>query len=378
VVTHAGGKQLDEPVVVRPTSETVIGEYMAKWIQSYRDLPLLLNQWANVVRWELRPRLFLRSSEFLWQEGHTAHADHDDAAAYAQRIHLDVYRSFMVDVLAMPIWVGRKTAKERFPGAVNTITCEAMMRDGKALQMGTSHELGQNFARAFDITFLDDQGVQQHAWTTSWGVSTRMVGGLIMAHGDDAGLRLPPVLAPIQAVVLVIRDEGGVTDAADELVAELRGAGVRADLDGRADISFGRRATDWELKGVPVRVEVGPRDLANGEVTLVRRDTGTKVQVSLTGAAAAVTAALAAAQADLYAGALERRDAATAEVATLAEAHEAALTGFAKLPWAVVGESGEAELAQSGITVRCLQRADGTLPRADDEADLVALVARSY
>ena len=213
VVTHAGGKQLDEPVVVRPTSETVIGEYMAKWIQSYRDLPLLLNQWANVVRWELRPRLFLRSSEFLWQEGHTAHVDHDDAAAYAQRIHLDVYRSFMVDVLAMPIWVGRKTAKERFPGAVNTITCEAMMRDGKALQMGTSHELGQNFARAFDITFLDDQGVQQHVWTTSWGVSTRMVGGLIMAHGDDAGLRLPPVLAPVQAVVLVIRDEAGVTDA---------------------------------------------------------------------------------------------------------------------------------------------------------------------
>ncbi len=378
VVTHAGGKQLDEPVVVRPTSETVIGEYMAKWIQSYRDLPLLLNQWANVVRWELRPRLFLRSSEFLWQEGHTAHVDHDDAAAYAERIHLDVYRSFMVDVLAMPIWVGRKTAKERFPGAVNTITCEAMMRDGKALQMGTSHELGQNFARAFDITFLDDHGVQQHVWTTSWGVSTRMVGGLIMAHGDDAGLRLPPVLAPVQAVVLVIRDEAGVTDAADKLVAELRGAGVRADLDGRADISFGRRATDWELKGVPVRVEVGPRDLANGEVTLVRRDTGTKVQVPLTGTAAAVGAALEAAQADLYAGALARRDAATAEVATLAEAHEAALTGFAKLPWAAVGESGEAELAKSGITVRCLQRADGTLPRADDEADLVALVARSY
>jgi prolyl-tRNA synthetase len=365
-------------VVVRPTSETVIGEYMAKWIQSYRDLPLLLNQWANVVRWELRPRLFLRSSEFLWQEGHTAHVDHDDAAAYAERIHLDVYRSFMVDVLAMPIWVGRKTAKERFPGAVNTITCEAMMRDGKALQMGTSHELGQNFARAFDITFLDDQGVQQHAWTTSWGVSTRMVGGLIMAHGDDAGLRLPPVLAPVQAVVLVIRDEAGVTDAADKLVAELRGAGVRADLDGRADISFGRRATDWELKGVPVRVEVGPRDLVNGEVTLVRRDTGTKVQVPLAGTTAAVAAALEAAQADLYADALARRDAATAEVATLAEAHEAALTGFAKLPWAAVGESGEAELAQSGVTVRCLQRVDGTLPRADDEADLVALVARSY
>jgi len=378
VVTHAGGKQLDEPVVVRPTSETVIGEYMAKWVQSYRDLPLLLNQWANVVRWELRPRLFLRSSEFLWQEGHTAHVDHDDAAAYAERIHLEVYRSFMVEVLAMPVWVGRKTARERFPGAINTLACEAMMGDGKALQMGTSHELGQNFARAFDITFLDDQGVQQHAWTTSWGVSTRMVGGLIMAHGDDDGLRLPPALAPIQAVVLVIRDDAGVGEAAAGLVAALRGAGVRAELDGRADISFGRRATDWELKGIPVRVEVGPRDLENGEVTLVRRDTGTKAQVPLAGAAAAVTDALEAAQSDLYAAALARRDAATAEVSTLAEAQEAALTGFAKLPWALVGDAGEAELAQSGITVRCLQRTDGSLPRTDDEADLVALVARAY
>src|SRR5436309_970456 len=208
VVTHAGGKELEEPIVVRPTSETVIGEYMAKWIQSYRDLPLLLNQWANVVRWELRPRLFLRTTEFLWQEGHTAHATADDASAYALRILHDVYGDFMEDVLALPILRGRKTPRERFAGAVNTMTCEAMMGDGKALQMGTSHELGQNFARAFDILYLDDSGVQQHAWTTSWGVSTRMIGGLIMSHGDDAGLRIPPAVAPVQAVVLLVRDEG--------------------------------------------------------------------------------------------------------------------------------------------------------------------------
>src|SRR5205823_5292634 len=194
VVTHAGGKELEEPLVVRPTSETVIGEYMAKWNQSYRDLPLLLNQWANVVRWELRPRLFLRTSEFLWQEGHTAHASEDDASAYARRILHDVYRDFMVNVLAMPVIVGRKTVKERFAGATNTMTCEAMMGDGKALQMGTSHELGQNFARVFEIDYLDDQGQQQLCWTTSWGVSTRMVGGLIMAHGDDDGLLVPPAL----------------------------------------------------------------------------------------------------------------------------------------------------------------------------------------
>ena len=192
VVTVAGGKELDEPVVVRPTSETVIGEYMAKWLQSYRDLPLLLNQWANVVRWELRPRLFLRTTEFLWQEGHTAHATQADARAYAERILHEVYEDFMVNVLAMPVVVGLKTAKERFAGADNTLTCEAMMGDGKALQMGTSHELGQNFARVFEIDFLDADGAQQTAWTTSWGVSTRMVGGLIMAHGDDDGLRVPP------------------------------------------------------------------------------------------------------------------------------------------------------------------------------------------
>ena len=196
VVTHAGGKELDEPVVVRPTSETVIGEYMAKWIQSHRDLPLLLNQWANVVRWELRPRLFLRTSEFLWQEGHTAHATYDDASAYAERILRDCYADFMINELAMPIVMGRKTTRERFPGAINTLACEGMMADGKALQMGTSHELGQNFAKAFEIMYQSSSGQREFVWTTSWGTSTRMVGGLIMCHGDDSGLVVPPRVAP--------------------------------------------------------------------------------------------------------------------------------------------------------------------------------------
>jgi prolyl-tRNA synthetase len=377
VVTHAGGKELDEPVVVRPTSETVIGEYMAKWIQSYRDLPLLLNQWANVVRWELRPRLFLRTSEFLWQEGHTAHADEADATAYAQRILFDVYRDFMVEVLAMPVFTGRKTAKERFAGALNTLTCEAMMRDGKALQMGTSHELGQNFARAFDIGFQSEQGAEELAWTTSWGVSTRMVGGLVMTHGDDAGLRLPPNLAPFQVVVLLVRDEDGAGAAAEQLADELRAAGVRVRLDAR-DLSFGRRATEWELKGVPVRIEVGPRDLANGEVTVVRRDAGTKQPARLAGLTAAVVEQLAIIQAEMYDQAVADRDARTVRVASLDEAREAAAVGFARLPWALVGAEGEAELATSAITVRCLVHPDDSLPASDDDPDVEAIVARAY
>jgi prolyl-tRNA synthetase len=378
VVTVAGGKELEEPVVVRPTSETVIGEFMAKWTQSYRDLPLLLNQWANVVRWELRPRVFLRTSEFLWQEGHTAHATEADAQAYARRIVHDVYERFMVDVLAIPVVVGRKTRKERFAGATNTLTCEAMMGDGKALQMGTSHELGQNFARAFDIRYLAASGTEELAWTTSWGVSTRMVGGLIMAHGDDRGLRLPPLLAPVQAVVLAIRDEGGVVERAGQLADELAAAGVRVELDARTETSLGRRATDWELKGVPVRLELGPRDLAEGAVTLVRRVSGTKEVVPLDGVAAAVAAALDEQQAELLGEARTRRQEGTADVSSLDEAVEAAATGWARLPWALVGDEGEERLAADGVTVRCLVRPDGSVPDEGDEADLLALVARAY
>ncbi|CAN5499325.1 proline--tRNA ligase [soil metagenome] len=378
VVTHGGGEELAEPLVVRPTSETIFGEYMAKWIQSYRDLPLLLNQWCNIVRWELRPRAFLRTREFFWQEGQTAHASAADASAYALRILREVYADFMVDVLAMPVLTGRKTAAERFPGAVNTLACEAMMGDGKALQMGTSHELGQNFARAFNMSYLDDTGAQQLAWTTSWGVSTRMVGGLIMAHGDDQGLRLPPAIAPIQAVVLLVRAEEGAGERAEALAQELRAAGIRTELDARVDVGFGRRAVGWELKGVPVRLEVGPRDLAAGTVTLVRRDTGTKSSVPLAGAATACLEALAEAQRSLLEAATSRREAATADVTTVDEAAEAARSGFARLPCADRGPAGERRLADDGITVRCLRRTDGEVPESGDEPDLSATVARAY
>jgi len=378
VVTHAGGKELEEPLVVRPTSETVIGEYMGKWIQSYRDLPLLLNQWANVVRWELRPRLFLRTTEFLWQEGHTAHATAADAAAYTERILHEVYAAFMIEVLALPVLPGRKTAAERFPGAINTLTCEAMMGDGKALQMGTSHDLGQNFSKVFDISYLDDKGDSQLCWTTSWGVSTRMVGGLIMGHGDDAGLVVPPALAPIQAVVLLVRDEDGAGTAADLLVADLRSEGVRVRLDPNVATSFGRRATDWELKGVPVRIEVGPRDLANGLVTIVRRHSGEKMQVSVADVATLVPVLLAEIQAELLASATRRRDERTVDASSVEEAVEAGKVGFARVPWTLLKEGGEARLAQDAISVRCLQTADGGIPTSEDDNDLVAYVARSY
>ncbi len=378
VVTVAGGKELDEPIVVRPTSETVIGEYMAKWVQSYRDLPLLLNQWANVVRWELRPRVWLRTTEFLWQEGHTAHASFEDAQAYAERVHREVYADFMTDVLAMPVLIGRKTASERFAGAINTLTCEAMMGDGKALQMGTSHELGQNFAKAFDIQYLDASGTQQHAWTTSWGVSTRMVGGLIMAHGDDRGLRVPPRLAPVQVVVMAVRDDADVLARCRELTDELDAAGIRAQLDDKVEVSAGRRATDWELKGIPIRLELGPRDLAEGAVTMVDRIVGAKESVPLAGIAGVVASALESGQQALFDQAAARLADATVDVATLEEAREASQTGFARVPWSVVGAEGEAQLATSAVTVRCLVRPDGSLPESDDEPDLVAVTARSY
>ena len=377
VVTFAGGEQLAEPIVVRPTSETVIGEFMAKWVQSYRDLPLLLNQWSNVVRWELRPRLFLRSSEFLWQEGHTAHATYADAAAYALRIHLEVYNDFLEKILAVPTFLGIKPPSERFAGAINTMTAEGMMRDGKALQMATSHELGQNFAKAFDVYYQSEEGQAELCWTTSWGASTRLVGGLIMAHGDDAGLVVPPNLAPIQVVVVAVRDEPEVNVACEKVSATLKAAGVRVQVD-RGRGSFGRRVTDWEIKGVPIRVEVGPRDLAQGLVTLVRRDDGAKVQVGVDAVAAQAPAILAAMQSDIFEGARRRLLDSTFDVRSIPEAMEAATTGFARLPWSAVGEAGETQLKTEAITVRCLQRKDGSIPVSDTEDGLDCIVAKSY
>jgi len=385
VVTHGGGKQLEEPVIVRPTSETVINASFAKWVQGHRDLPLLVNQWANVVRWEMRPRIFLRTSEFLWQEGHTAHATQQQARDYAVKILYEVYQDFMEQVLAIPVYVGLKSKFEAFPGAIGSLCCEAMMLDGKALQMATSHELGQNFSRMFDITFLDQNSQEQHVWQTSWGCSTRMVGGLIMVHGDSNGLRVPPVLAPIQVVILIVREGEGVAACAEKLrqeLAELLG-GNRVRIDDNTDASFGRRSTDWELKGVPLRLELGPRDVAEGVAVLVRRDlagdkAAAKVAVPLAELPTQIVSTLAQQQQDMLSQATSWRDSRTQEAATPSEAVEIAQTGFARIPWDVIAEQGEESIAAQAVTVRCLQREDGSLPESSDEPNLVALVARSY
>ena len=275
VVTIGGGKKLEEPYIVRPTSETVIGEAFGRWIQSYRDLPLLLNQWANVVRWEMRTRPFLRTSEFMWQEGHTAHATHTEAQAETMQM-LQVYADFCYEDAAIPVIMGRKSPLERFAGAENSYTIEAMMGDKKALQSGTSHNLGQNFAKAFEIDFTDENNEQQFCWTTSWGVSTRMVGAIVMAHGDDKGLRLPPRMAPIQAVIVPIykndEQQTVVMETANRIFSEMKGAGVRVHMDDRPNMSPGFKYNDWEMRGVPVRIEVGPKDVEKNSVALARRD----------------------------------------------------------------------------------------------------------
>jgi prolyl-tRNA synthetase len=378
VVTHGGGKELEEPVVVRPTSETVINEYFSKWVQSYRDLPLLINQWANVVRWEMRPRVFLRTTEFLWQEGHTAHASYEDARDYASHILRNVYADFMAGVLGIDVVLGRKTPRERFAGAINTLTLEGMMGDGKALQMGTSHELGQNFAKAFGTSFLSEAGRQELVWQTSWGTSTRMVGGLIMAHGDDNGLRVPPRLAPVQVVVLAVKGDDAVIAKVREIGDRLRTAGIRVQVDDRTDTPFGRRAVDWELKGVPVRVEVGPRDLENATAMLARRIPGGKEPVAIGDLGTVVPRTLEEDQAALLAQSRERRQARTVDVRNIDEAVDAAATGWGRIRWADLGPEGEAKLAEHGVSVRCLVGEDGSVPDADDAPGMLALVARAY
>ncbi|MFI5782440.1 proline--tRNA ligase [Nocardia sp. NPDC051570] len=272
VVTHAGGKELEEALVVRPTSETIIGEMMAKWISSHRDLPLLLNQWANVVRWELRPRMFLRTTEFLWQEGHTAHIDADDAHRETM-LALDLYHEVARDLAAMPVIAGEKTPGERFAGAVATYTIEGMMRDGRALQAGTSHYMGTNFATAFDIRYTGEEGREELCHTTSWGMSTRMIGGVVMTHGDDKGLVFPPRLAPHQVVIVPITRGGNtaVEEAAQQLAGRLRGAGVRTHVDARPQLTPGFKYNEWEMRGVPIRLELGPRDLEAGTAMMVKR-----------------------------------------------------------------------------------------------------------
>ncbi|MFI5228935.1 MAG: proline--tRNA ligase [Gemmatimonadales bacterium] len=317
VVTHGGGKKLDEPLIIRPTSETIIYSMFAKWVQSYRDLPLLINQWANVVRWEMRTRLFLRTLEFLWQEGHTAHATHDEAEEEARRI-LGIYRDFMEGWMAMPVITGQKTDAERFAGALRTYACEAMMQDNKALQAGTSHDLGQNFAKAFDLKFQAEHGGQEFAWNTSWGVSTRLVGGLVMTHGDDVGIRVPPLLAPIEMVIVPIyktdEERSAMLEAADRVTRRLadwerRDPGrLRVHVDDRDGMKPGAKYYEWELRGVPLRMELGPRDLEKNQGVLVRRDSREKRPVSLDALGEDVADLLMRIQEDMLIAARERRE----------------------------------------------------------------------
>jgi prolyl-tRNA synthetase len=319
VVTRGGGQELEEPLAIRPTSEAIIWSTYKRWIQSYRDLPLLYNQWANVLRWEMRTRLFLRTSEFLWQEGHTAHATADEATAEALQM-LEVYRQVAEDVLAIPVHRGRKSAGERFPGAVETYCIEGLMRDAKALQCGTSHFLGQNFAKAYDVTFLNADGELEHAWATSWGFSTRMIGATIMAHGDDAGLRLPPAVAPIQVVIVPIHrtdeERAAVHPVADALRADLAAIGIRVRLDDRDQHRPGYKFAEWELKGVPVRIELGPRDVASGRAVVAGRLGGDKEELPLATLVSGMAARLASVQSALFADALAFREANTHEITT--------------------------------------------------------------
>ena len=356
VVTHAGGKDLEERLVVRPTSETVIGEMFAKWIESHRDLPLLINQWANVVRWELRPRLFLRTTEFLWQEGHTAHATEAEARAETATA-LGFYTEVARDVGALAVVAGDKTASERFAGAVTTMTIEALMRDGRALQAATSHFLGTNFARAFDITFTSEAGVLEHCQTTSWGMSTRMIGGLIMGHGDDKGLVLPPRLAPIQVVVVPIgrdAERAEVVARAEALAGELRAGGVRVRVDDRAHLSPGAKFNEWEQKGVPVRLELGPRDLAAGVATVAERLGEGKVAVALAEVVATMPERLAAFQQALLARSTAFLADRTAPAASLAELTAAVARGFASILHCGRVECEETVKEATTATPRCV------------------------
>jgi prolyl-tRNA synthetase len=384
VVTIGGGKELEEPLVVRPTSETIINSMFASWIQSYRDLPLLINQWVNVVRWELRTRPFLRTLEFLWQEGHTAHATADEAEAEALRI-LGIYRDFALDWAAVPVAVGRKTDRERFAGAVRSYTIEALMGDGRALQSATSHNLGQNFARAFGIQFLDVNNELSYAWQTSWGISTRVIGAIIMVHGDDQGLRLPPRLAPIQVVIVPIwrsTDERTTVLAAARQIMDDLPDDLRLHLDDR-DERPGWKFNEWEVRGVPVRLEVGPRDVERGTAVLVRRDSGAKETVARTQLGARVPALLAEVQQGLLDEArvyMQVNTHEAADYATFVAAIEAG--GFVRVYWAGTDEE-EAHIQEAtGATVRCLPLdqpiESGRCFYTGRETATVALFARAY
>ena len=387
VVTIGGGNELEERLIVRPTSETIIGHMYAKWIQSYRDLPLLINQWANVVRWEMRTRLFLRTTEFLWQEGHTAHATRDEAMEETLRM-LGVYTDFAVKEAAIPVIPGRKSESEKFAGAVASYTIEAMMKDGKALQSGTSHFLGQNFAKAFDIKYLDENNTQQLVWTTSWGLSTRMVGAVVMTHGDDQGLVLPPRLAPIQVVIVPIwrkdQERADVMAAAEQLFARLKTV-ARVELDTREGYTAGWKFNDWEMRGVPLRVEIGPRDVANQKIMLARRDIPGregKTLVSWEGLEDTVAEMLVTVQQAIYQKALDFRNSHTWDVNTYDELKEAIETGFARAWWAGNAADEARVKDETRATVRCIPTeqpgGSGTCVYTGKPATEMAIFGKAY
>jgi len=360
VVTIGGGEKLEEPLVIRPTSETIIGYAYAKWIQSYRDLPVLINQWNSVVRWELRTKLFLRTLEFFWQEGHTAHATHDEAEAETRQM-LDIYADFAVRDAAIPVIPGKKSESERFAGADQTYSIEAMMGDGKALQAGTSHNLGQNFAKAFEIRYLDKGGVLQHCWTTSWGLSTRFIGAIIMVHGDDQGLILPPRLAPHQVVIVPIYktddEKSAVMDAAREIRSQLIEKDIRVKMDERDGMSPGFKFNDWEMRGVPLRIELGPRDVTSGKCVLARRDQpgkAGKCVVDRAGIADQVIKLLAEIQQALFDRALKTRNDNTLEPADYEEFKEAVEKGFALSGWCGSAECEAKIKEETKATMRCI------------------------
>ena len=383
-VTYGGKEKLAERLAIRPTSETIIGSMYSKWIQSYRDLPVLLNQWCNVMRWEKSTRPFLRTSEFLWQEGHTAHATAQEAEEETVKM-LKVYREFAENVLAIPVICGQKSEREKFAGAKHTYSIEAMMQDGKALQMGTSHNLGTNFAKSYDITFLDKDGVLKHAYTTSWGTSTRMIGGLIMVHGDDRGLVLPPKVAPTQVIILPIAmHKGGVLEKAQELFEQLKKAGVRVELDDRENQSAGWKFNECEMKGIPLRVEIGPKDIEKGTVVLCRRDTFEKTFVPMENLAAAVQDMLVQIHDSLFERAKARRDAHITYAKTYEELKEGANGGFVKAMWCG-DEECEAQIkAETGITTRNIPFEDeqehfsGVCAHCGKPAKMMAYFAKSY
>lgn len=385
-VTHGGSEKLAERLVVRPTSETIICEMYSRWIQSYRDLPVLINQWCNVVRWEKVTRPFLRTSEFLWQEGHTAHRNEAEAEEETLKM-LEVYRDFVENDLAVPVITGKKTENEKFAGALRTYCIEALMSDGKALQAGTSHNLGEHFARVFDITYLDSDGTLKYVWQTSWGVSTRLIGAIIMVHGDDRGLVLPPRVAPTQVILIPIAPKKAretVLQKAAELYERLKSSGLRIEMDDREEYSPGWKFNEWEMKGVPLRVEVGPRDLENGQAVLVRRDNGEKETVSLDALQDRVLALLDEIQKNMFEKARRFREENTVFTDDYEEFRRTIeeKRGFVVSHWCGDDQCEQTIKEETKATIRCipfhLEQSPGKCLRCGKEAKQQVYFARAY